>query len=42
LQDQDRIDEAIALLDPVHHSIAEGDCPEDQARASTLLAVLAG
>ncbi len=33
--------EAIALLQPVHDSIAEGDCPEDQATARELLAELA-
>ena len=36
-QEQGRIDEAFALLDPVHNSIAEGDCPEDRATAQTML-----
>jgi hypothetical protein len=37
LQEQGRNDEAIALLDPVHNSIDEGDCPEYQATARELL-----
>jgi len=41
-QAQDRIDEAVAVLDPVHQSISEGDCTEDQATARELLAKLAG
>lgn len=41
-KDQGRIAEAIALLDPVHASIVDGDCPDDQARARELLASLAG
>jgi class 3 adenylate cyclase/tetratricopeptide (TPR) repeat protein/ABC-type transport system involved in cytochrome c biogenesis ATPase subunit len=36
-QEQGRIDEAVALLDPVHNSIAEGDCPEDRATAQAML-----
>jgi class 3 adenylate cyclase/predicted ATPase/ABC-type transport system involved in cytochrome c biogenesis ATPase subunit len=40
-QEQGRTEEAIALLDPIHNSIAEGDCPEDQATARALLADLA-
>ncbi len=41
-QEQDRNDEAIAILTPVHKSIAHGDCPEDQATARALLADLTG
>ncbi len=41
-QEQGRIDEAIAVLTPVHKSIADGDCPEDQATARALLADLTG
>ncbi len=41
-QGQGRIDEAIAVLTPVHKGIADGDCPEDQATARELLAALAG
>jgi predicted ATPase len=41
-QEQGRNDEAIALLEPVHKSLAEGDCPEDQATARELLEALAG
>ncbi len=40
-RDQGRNAEAISLLKPVHDSIAEGDCPEDQAKARELLAALA-
>jgi len=40
--EQGRIDEAIAVLTPVHEGIAEGDCSEDQAKARELLATLAG
>lgn len=36
-QEQGRIDEAVALLDPVHNSIADGDCPEDRATAQAML-----
>jgi class 3 adenylate cyclase/tetratricopeptide (TPR) repeat protein/ABC-type transport system involved in cytochrome c biogenesis ATPase subunit len=41
-QEQGRIDEAIAVLTPVHKSVADGDCPEDHASARALLAELAG
>ncbi len=41
-QDQGRISDAVALLDPVHRSIADGDCPEEQSTAGALLAELAG
>ncbi|MDP5086579.1 MAG: hypothetical protein NWQ23_14265 [Yoonia sp.] len=41
-QEQGRIDEAIAVLTPVHDSIAEGDCPEDRTTAQALLTDLAG
>jgi predicted ATPase len=41
MQEQGRMDEAIALLDPILNSISEGDCPEDQATARALLAELA-
>lgn len=40
--EQGRIDEAIAVLTPVHRGIADGDCPEDQATARELLAALVG
>jgi len=40
MQEQGRIDEAITLLDPIHNSIDDGDCPEDQAMARELLAEL--
>jgi class 3 adenylate cyclase/tetratricopeptide (TPR) repeat protein/ABC-type transport system involved in cytochrome c biogenesis ATPase subunit len=40
-QAQGRTEEAIALIDPIHASIAEGDCPEDQTTAKKLLAELA-
>jgi predicted ATPase len=40
-QGQGRVDEAIAVLRPIHASIADGDCPEDQATARDLLAALA-
>ncbi|WP_281017900.1 MULTISPECIES: adenylate/guanylate cyclase domain-containing protein [unclassified Minwuia] len=39
-QAKGRIKEAVSLLRPVHESIAEGDCPEDQAKARALLAEL--
>lgn len=39
--EQGRVDEAIAVLTPVHKGIADGDCPEDQATARELLAALA-
>lgn len=42
LQEQERTDEAIAILNPVHDSIAEGDCPEDCAAARELLVALKG
>jgi class 3 adenylate cyclase/tetratricopeptide (TPR) repeat protein/ABC-type transport system involved in cytochrome c biogenesis ATPase subunit len=38
-RDQGRNAEAISLLEPVHDSIAEGDCPEDMEAARELLAV---
>ncbi|MFT6775791.1 MAG: tetratricopeptide (TPR) repeat protein, partial [Paracoccaceae bacterium] len=41
-QGQGRGDEAVAVLRPIHASIADGDCPEDQAKARDLLAELAG
>ncbi|MBD3662596.1 ATP-binding protein [Sulfitobacter aestuariivivens] len=41
MQEQGRINEAITLLDPIHNSIVEGNCPEDQATARKLLAELA-
>lgn len=41
-RDQGKTAEAISLLQPVHDSIAEGDCPEDRAAAQKLLATLAG
>jgi predicted ATPase len=36
-QEQGRLDDAFALLDPVHNSITEGDCPEDRATAQAML-----
>ena len=42
MQEQERTDEAIAILKPVSDGIAEGDCPDDQARAKELLNALAG
>lgn len=39
-QDQDKTDEAISLLKPIHRSIDEGDCPEEQAIIVELLAEL--
>ena len=42
MQEQERTDEAIAILKPVSDSIAEGDCPDDQAKAKELLNVLIG
>ena len=42
MQEQERTDEAIAILKPVSDSIAEGDCPDDQAKAKELLNVLTG
>ncbi|MEH6646529.1 ATP-binding protein [Sulfitobacter sp.] len=41
-RDQGKTTEAISLLQPVHDSIAEGDCPEDRATARELLVELAG
>lgn len=41
-QAQGRFAEAIAVLTPVHQSIADGDCPDDQAAARELFAILAG
>ena len=40
-RDQGKIADAISLLQPVHDSIAEGDCPEDRATARALLTALA-
>ena len=40
MQEQGRTDEAIAILKPVSDSIAEGDCPGEQAVARELLSVL--
>ena len=40
-RDQGRNAEAISLLQPVHDSIADGDCPKDRATARELLAELA-
>jgi len=40
-RDQGKTAEAISLLQPVHDSIAEGDCLEDRATARKLLAELA-
>ena len=42
MQEQERTDEAIAILKPVSDSIAEGDCPDDQAKAKELLNGLIG
>ena len=42
MQEQGRTDEAIAILKPVSDSIAEGDCPDDQATARELLDALTG
>jgi class 3 adenylate cyclase/tetratricopeptide (TPR) repeat protein/ABC-type transport system involved in cytochrome c biogenesis ATPase subunit len=39
MQEQEQTAEAIAILKPVSESIAEGDCPSDQAVAYKLLAV---
>jgi class 3 adenylate cyclase/tetratricopeptide (TPR) repeat protein/ABC-type transport system involved in cytochrome c biogenesis ATPase subunit len=41
-QGRGRVDEAVSVLTPIHASIADGDCPEDQATARALLAELAG
>ena len=41
-RDQGKTAEAISLLQPVHDSIADGDCPNDRATARELLAALAG
>jgi tetratricopeptide (TPR) repeat protein len=40
-QAQGRIEEAVSVLQPVHASIADGDCPEDRATAHGLLAEMA-
>lgn len=40
-RDPGKIADAISLLQPVHDSIAEGDCPEDRATARALLTALA-
>jgi class 3 adenylate cyclase/tetratricopeptide (TPR) repeat protein/ABC-type transport system involved in cytochrome c biogenesis ATPase subunit len=40
-QDQDRRNEAVALLKPIHDSIADGDCPKDRSIAADLLNDLA-
>ncbi len=42
MQEQERTDEAIAILKPITDSISEGDCPDDQAKAKELLNVLTG
>jgi len=41
-RDQGKNIEAISLLQPIHDSIAEGDCPEDRATSGELLIALAG
>jgi tetratricopeptide (TPR) repeat protein len=41
-RDQGKTAEAVALLHPVHDSIAEGDCPEDRTKAQALLTDMAG
>ena len=41
-RDQGRTAEATSLLQPVHDSIADGDCPEDRVTARDLLATLVG
>ncbi len=41
-RDQGKTAEAISLLQPVHDSIADGDCPNDRATARELLVALAG
>ena len=40
-QAQGRIEEAVSILQRVHDSIAEGDCPDDRATARALLAEMA-
>ena len=40
-RDQGKTAEAVALLQPVHDSIAEGDCPEDRTKAQALLTDMA-
>ncbi len=40
-QAQGRTEEAVAILDPIHASIADGDCPADQVTVSKLLVELA-
>lgn len=41
-RDQGKTAEAISLLQSVHDSITDGDCPEDRATVTQLLAELAG
>jgi predicted ATPase len=41
-RDQGKTAEAMTLLQPIHDSIAEGDCPEERGKAQALLTVLAG
>lgn len=41
-QEQDKVDEAIALVEPVHGSIDEGDCPDELELTKGLLSVLRG
>ena len=41
-RDQGKTAGAISLLQPVHDSIAKGDCPEDRTKAQALLTDLAG
>ncbi len=41
-RDQGKTAEAISLLQPVHDSFAEGDCPDDRAKARKLLVAMAG
>ena len=41
-RDQGRNAEAASVLQPVHDSIADGDCPDDRATAAELLAKLTG
>ena len=40
-RDQGKNAEAVSLLQPIHDSIADGDCPEDRSTALELLAALA-
>lgn len=36
-REQGKVDDAISLLVPIHGSIEEGDCPEEQAMIKELL-----